>query len=245
GKPAPLLEQLVRMTRAGSSDAELLDYAKAHRRELPPEVSDRDLDYLRDSGVSERVVSYMSAIDARIPGDAAQGGADVSPDQAVSPSAPYPYAYPQNEGGVYGNAYSNEDAGSYPDSYAYPDSYGDGRCGSQWGYDCYPYFNSWYYPYYYYPYTFFAFQPFHRFRNHVNPCPGRGWDGNRWRGKSGGAMTTARVASSDSWRQRGAGSPSASTRMPAALRSRGPSRTVLARQGMGPRPGAASGTFAN
>ena len=62
-KPATLLDDLVRMTQAGSSDVTVLAYAKAHRLELPPEVSDRDLRRLRDSGVSELVVRYMSAID--------------------------------------------------------------------------------------------------------------------------------------------------------------------------------------
>src|SRR5690349_8787683 len=215
GKPAPLLAKLVQMTRAGASDVEILAYAKTHRKELPPEVSDQDLNFLRDSGVSDSVVRYMSAIDARIPDDTQYESVPVSPDQAVPPSGSYPNAYPQDQGGVYGNAYSNGDVGGYPDSYAYayPDAY-DGRCGSQWGYDCYPYFNSYYYPsypYYYYPYTFFAFQPFHPFHDHVHHfhghdgSNGNGSNGNHWRGKSGGTMTNARVASGDAWRQRGVG----------------------------------------
>jgi hypothetical protein len=53
------------MTRAGASDATVLAYAKAHRIELPPELSDARLLWLRDSGVSPTVVSYMAAIDVR------------------------------------------------------------------------------------------------------------------------------------------------------------------------------------
>ena len=58
-KPATLLEDLVRLTKAGSSDVTVLAYAKAHRLELPPEVSDSDLRWLRDSGVSELVVTVI------------------------------------------------------------------------------------------------------------------------------------------------------------------------------------------
>src|SRR5262249_9098875 len=53
---APLLQELVRMTRAGASDVTVLAYAKAHRLELPPEVSDEDLVWLRQRGVSDLVV---------------------------------------------------------------------------------------------------------------------------------------------------------------------------------------------
>ena len=228
------------MSRAGSSDVELLGYAKAHRGELPPEVSDQDLQYLRDSGVSERVVSYMTAIDVRASGNAPQQGVPFdSGDQTPAPPPRPNPSYPEGESIPYDNGYSNGNSGAYPENYAYPDSYaysdayGDGRCGSQWGYDCYPYFNS-YYPYYYYPYTFFAFQPFQRFRDHVHHFhDGHGSNGNRWRGKSAGGMTTARVASRDAWRQRTFNGVNASMRRPTALGQRGSARTVFARQGMG------------
>src|ERR1700737_1220703 len=75
-KPATLLGDLVRMTQAGSSDVTVLAYAKAHRLELPPEVSDRDLRWLRDSGVSELGVRYMSAIDVRASGERARQDLD-------------------------------------------------------------------------------------------------------------------------------------------------------------------------
>src|SRR6202158_2108844 len=71
-KPATRLQDLVRMTRAGSSDVAVLAYAKAHRAELPPEVSDSDLRWLRNSGVSETVVGYMTAIDVRASSEGAQ-----------------------------------------------------------------------------------------------------------------------------------------------------------------------------
>src|SRR6476469_9675393 len=61
----PLLEELVRMTKAGASDVSVLAYARAHRLELPEELSVAALQWLRSAGVSERVVSYMSAIDVR------------------------------------------------------------------------------------------------------------------------------------------------------------------------------------
>ncbi|HEX7251703.1 MAG TPA: hypothetical protein VF376_02395 [Thermoanaerobaculia bacterium] len=240
GKTAPLLQELVQMTRAGASDVEILAYAKAHRRELPPEVSDQDLQFLRASGVSVRVVGYMTAIDVRSSNSAPPEGAPSASEDEPQALPPRPNdSYPQGESIPYDGGYSSEYAGNdpgsyaYPDSYAYSDTYGDGRCGSQWGYDCYPYFNS-YYPYYYYPYTFFAFQPFQRFRDHVHHFhDGHGSNGNRWRGKSAGAVTTARVASRDAWRQRGFNGVNASMRRPTALGQRGPARTVFARQGTG------------
>ncbi|HEY6929356.1 MAG TPA: hypothetical protein VJA66_06740 [Thermoanaerobaculia bacterium] len=239
GKRASLLEELVQMSRAGSSDVELLAYAKAHRRELPPEVSDPDLQYLRDSGLSERVVSYMTAIDVRVSSRVPQEGAPSASEDEPQAAPPRPNdSYPQGESipydGGYSSEYAGNDPGSYafPDSYAYSDAYGDGRCGSQWGYDCYPYFNS-YYPYSYYPYTFFAFQPFRRFHDHVHHFhDGHGSNGNGWRGKSG-TMTNARVASRDAWRQRSFNGVNASMRRPTALGQRGSARTVFARQGMG------------
>ena len=64
---APLLNELVRLTRAGESELTVLAYARAHRTELPSEVSVATLRWLRDAGVGERVVAYMAAIDVRVP----------------------------------------------------------------------------------------------------------------------------------------------------------------------------------
>ena len=47
-----LLQDLVRMSSSGFSDATVLAYARAHRAELPPEVSTSDLLWLRRSGVA-------------------------------------------------------------------------------------------------------------------------------------------------------------------------------------------------
>ena len=64
----PALAEIVRMTKAGASDVSVLAYARAHRLELPEELSVAALQWLRGAGVSERVVSYMSAIDVRASG---------------------------------------------------------------------------------------------------------------------------------------------------------------------------------
>ncbi len=77
---APLLRDLVRMTNAGFSDETVLEYAKAHRAELPSLVSADDLLWLRKSGVSETVVRYMTAIDVRASEEGA--GEDVAYDSA-------------------------------------------------------------------------------------------------------------------------------------------------------------------
>src|SRR6476660_7777508 len=63
--PPSLLDDVVRLTRDELSDETVLAYAKAHRGELPPVVTADRLQWLRESGVSERVVRYLRAIDVR------------------------------------------------------------------------------------------------------------------------------------------------------------------------------------
>jgi hypothetical protein len=122
-----ILQDLVRMTNGGFSDETILAYAKAHRVELPPEVTTDDLLWLRKSGVSETVIRYMAAIDVR----ASDAGAeeDVAYDSDVA--AGYSAA---------ADSYSDGDYGSYPDSYydSYPESYYN---------DYYPVYAAGYYPY--------------------------------------------------------------------------------------------------
>src|SRR5689334_19975345 len=60
-----LVEELVRMTRAGDSPATVLVYAKTHRAEAPPEIDEPTLRWLREQGVADSVVRYMAAIDVR------------------------------------------------------------------------------------------------------------------------------------------------------------------------------------
>ena len=84
---ATLLDDLVRMTRAGSSDATVLAYARAHRLELPAELSDASVRWLADSGVSQRVVRYMAAIDVRASSETERGmtsGSEMGEDAARS-----------------------------------------------------------------------------------------------------------------------------------------------------------------
>jgi len=211
-----LLEDLVRMTRTGTSDAELLVYAKAHRRELPPEISEDNLRWLHDSGVSERVVSYMSAIDVRASDEMPQAGAATGYDQPRRPS----YSYPEG------------DQSEYPESYAYSDNsplpgYSDNSCDSCWGYGYSPYWD------YGYPYGFFVYQaPIdgfhghdHRFHDH------HGHDGHHHGHREPrGAMNAGR-GFRDAWRERGVG---ASARTLATLRPRGQARPLPARQNAGP-----------
>src|SRR2546427_7624480 len=79
-KPAPLLEDLARLTKAGFSDETVLDYAKAHRAEAPSLIEANDLLRLRESGVGESVVRYMTAIDVRASDQG--GGEDVAYESA-------------------------------------------------------------------------------------------------------------------------------------------------------------------
>jgi hypothetical protein len=219
-----LLDDLVRMTRTGSSDAELLVYAKAHRRELPPEVSDDILRWLHDSGVSERVVSYMSAIDVRASDEASQTGGATTYDQPRRPS----YSYPEGDE----SRYPDQSDGGYPESYAYSDNYAgpgypENSCDSCWGYGYSPYWD------YGYPYGFFVYQvPIDRFHGHDHRFHGgHGHDGHHHgHGEPRGVMNAGR-GSRDAWRERGSG---ANARTLATLRPRGQARPVPPRQSAGP-----------
>ena len=163
-----LLQDLVQMTNAGLSDETVLIYAKAHRLELPSEVSAADLLWLRKSGVGEPVLRYMSAIDVRSTDggageEADDGDAAYDSDETPRHSA---RADSYSDGG-YGN-YRDSDDNGYPDTYA--DSY----------YDNYPetYYND-YYPAYgagFYPYPAYFFVNggfFGRFRGRGHGFPGR------------------------------------------------------------------------
>src|SRR6266540_2054203 len=129
-EPAPLLEDLVGLTKAGFSDETVLAYAKAHRAEATPLIAADDLLRLRESGVSEPVIRYMTAIDVRASDH--RGEDDV--------------AYESAEAAVYSSA-----AYSYPDSshYGYPDDYSYDYGGYPETYyaDYYPFFGAGYYPY--------------------------------------------------------------------------------------------------
>lgn len=235
GKPAPLLEQLVQMTAAGSSDVDVLAYAQAHRRELPPRISGEDLRWLRDSGVSQRVVDYMSAVDVRPSGNGAQENVSPGPqEKGVRPRAPQ--AYSEGEDEAYGNQSADEYAEGYPDEYpdrsydAYSGGYGYPGCG----YGYYPDCGYGYYPFYgySYPYPFFFsdggrfFGRFHH-RGHRFHRP-RHFDGRGFRGPRGSAV--GRFASRDAWRERGFQS---GRRGPVVVGPRGSARPRLARRGFG------------
>lgn len=239
-KPAPLLQDLVRLTNAGSSDVTVLAYAKAHRLELPPELSDSDLRWLRDSGVSELVVRYMAAIDVRAsreraPEDVAYG----SDEDAARPRAEY------------SSSESDDDSsgGSYPERYAgnsgdnYSSNYADGSYDAYPGYDYYPW-----YGYGYYPYPLFFVDRdgfFHRFRGRDHRFDGhRGFDRDRgFRGR-------------ESWRDRGFSGRRGSTivvgprvsRRPTSARGgfsaghQGPRGRAFGDRGFGS-PGSARGSF--
>ena len=240
-KPATLLEDLVRLTKGGSSDVTVLAYAKRHRLELPPEVSDDDLLWLRNSGVSEMVVRYMTAFDVRASGEGAQEDvAYGSYEDAAHPRAAY--SYPESDDDSY--------RGSYPDCYsdAYPADY---------GYDYYPSYGYGYYPY---PLYFFVdhggfFGRFHR-RDHRFGRH-RGFDGGRgFRGHRGGVV--GHGWSRDPWRERGfsgrrgrsivvgprgSGRP-AFARGGFGARFQGPRGRAIGHRGFGP-PGSARSSFSH
>src|SRR5262249_42861303 len=67
--PAAILDEIVRLTKAGLSDETVLAYAKAHRGDLPAVLPAERLNWLRDSGVSRNVILYLTAIDVRASAD--------------------------------------------------------------------------------------------------------------------------------------------------------------------------------
>jgi hypothetical protein len=228
-KPTALLEDLVRLTTAGSSDVTVLAYAKAHRLELPPELSDSDLRWLRDSGVSELVVRYMSAIDVRASGERAPQDIAYGSSGDVEPRASYSSSETDYDG--YG--------GSYPDRYAgnYGDSYSDSYYDAYPGYDYYPS-----YGYGYYPYPLFVVDRdgfFHRFRGRDHRFDGhRGFDrGRGFTGHRGGVV--GHGGSRDAWRERGFGGRRGSSIVVGPRRSGHP---TFARGGFSARPGGPHGS---
>jgi hypothetical protein len=199
-----LLQDLVRMTNGGFSDETVLAYARAHRTELPPEVSADDLLWLRRSGVGEPVIRYMAAIDVRATDGAA--GEDVGDDAdngdenarysaAADSDSDRDYGYDRDNDYGYDRdndygAYADSDYGSYPETYYN---------------DYYPFYGLGYYPY---PAYFFVSNSgfFGRFRGR-----GHGFRGHRGRVIGRGGFGRARSMRGDFdrglWRNRGSVGP--------------------------------------
>jgi hypothetical protein len=236
-----VLQDLVRMTDGGLSEETILAYAKAHRTELPPEVSTEDLLWLRESGVSETVIRYMAAIDVRASDAGAEQNVAYDSDEAAGYSAAG-VSYSDNYNGDYpDNEYSYPDTsyGSYAESYdSYPESYYN---------DYYPFYGAGYYPY---PAYFFADRSgfFGRLRGR-----GRGFVGRRGRSFDRGGFGRPRLPRGGfdrgGWRdrgrliagRRGPGRP-VFPRGNVGQGFRGPRETVVRRGGPG-RPAFPRGSF--
>jgi hypothetical protein len=191
-----LLEDLVRLTRAGSSDASVLAYARAHRADLPAEVSDASLRWLRASGVSERVVRYMSAIDVRVSALDVPEGVTYADESEGSPRRRAYSSASQDDRDAERTSERYDDSGA---SYGGLNAYAGDDSGYGFVYD--PYFG---YPYLSAPYFSYLLVDrgdfFRRFRDHRNHRghrdPRFDGGGSRWRDRSG---------SRDAWRDRGSG----------------------------------------
>lgn len=104
----PFLNDVVRMTKAGLSDATIVAYVKARRARLDSELSADDLIHLRRSGVTETVIQYL----ARIRVDLGQYGESYdSRDGRAYPVEPvytapygYGYDYPPYAGGYFSSS---------------------------------------------------------------------------------------------------------------------------------------------
>src|SRR5262249_4896134 len=101
--PAAILDEIVRLTKAGLSDETVLAYAKAHRGDLPAVLPAERLNWLRDSGVSRNVILYLTAIDVRASADGSPEGAYYESDEAqnvpqTAPAEPPPSSvYPPRD----------------------------------------------------------------------------------------------------------------------------------------------------
>lgn len=232
-RAAPLLEELVQMTRAGASEATVLAYARAHRIELPPELSDTSLLWLHESGVGPTVVSYMAAIDVRasrstmpegvtdasaMRADAArsrdayasEGGGESSGDDDRDADA-------ETDGGISAYPYTDaNDSGLYADS----DSGGFPYASSYWDSDLFfgdPYFS----------FPAFVFVDHGRFLRRFPHRDGRDHrfeGGSRGRRHDGGDFREA-------WRERG---PRGNRDGSMAAGNRNSMRPAFARRGFGP-----------
>ena len=92
--PAQILDEIVKLTKAGLGDETVLAYAKAHRGELPAVLPNDRLNYLRDSGVSRTVILYLTAIDVRASGDVPAEDAVYAMGEGDNQDAPPPQEEP-------------------------------------------------------------------------------------------------------------------------------------------------------
>jgi hypothetical protein len=172
-EPAAVLDEIVRLTKAGLSDETVLAYAKAHRAELPAVLPNDRLTFLRDSGVSRTVILYLTAIDVRASNEGAAETAVYESEETESPAAPAYSSPEEGEAGTYDAGYY--DGESYPVSpdYYYPPTDYLSYYGGYYGY---PYYGDFYYPW---PAYFFVdvsgfFGRFHHGHGH-----GHDHDGHR------------------------------------------------------------------
>ncbi len=185
-EPASVLDEIVRMTKAGLSDETVLTYAKAHRGELPAVMPADRLDWLRQSGVSQTVILYLTAIDVRASNEGEVEGTTYSTEEGASYPVPAYSSPGYSDEGVY-----YDDGGSYA---GYPD-YSSYPVTDYSSYYDYPYFGAYSYPYYpyypYYPAYFFVdtsgfFGRFHH-HGHGHDGHGHGHDGGDGHGGHGGS----------------------------------------------------------
>ena len=104
---AAVLNEIVRMTKAGLADETVLAFAKAHRADLPSAMPADRLAWLRESGVSQSVILYLTAIDVRASNDGAVESATYASDDGETVPVP---AY-SNPAPVYESGY--DDGGTY------------------------------------------------------------------------------------------------------------------------------------
>lgn len=100
-----LLNDVVRMTKAGMADATIVAYVKARRARLDSTLSADDLIQLRGSGVDEPVIQYLAGVGALDEGRSGEGrqrdvGYDSGDGNAypVAPADGGVYAYPYDYG---------------------------------------------------------------------------------------------------------------------------------------------------
>jgi len=98
----PLLDEIVKMSKSGVADPVLITYLKTHSTEVPKVLTQEDLAWLQQGGVSDSVVSHLartSAVDIGVTGEGRQ-----APEYAAGVE-PSPYGPSSLYSDDYGNMY--------------------------------------------------------------------------------------------------------------------------------------------
>jgi hypothetical protein len=88
--PSPILAEAADMKEAGTTDASLVGYLKAHAAELPGMIDFDTVSRLQNAGAGRTVIAYLTTVSAVEIGPlGAVGGAHHEPVEEAAPDEPY------------------------------------------------------------------------------------------------------------------------------------------------------------